>query len=231
MYKRQGCSLTAQQPYNNIVRTTLQALSAVLGGTQSLHTNSLDETLALPTEHAVRIALRTQQIIAYESGVPNTVDPLGGSYFVEALTNEMEREALDYIDKIDKMGGMLCAIDAHYPQKEIADAAYHYQKLVEKREKIIVGVNEFISSDDPPLEILKIGEEAAEKQKERLEDLRKRRDNAKVAAAMRNLKEVASSNKNVMPAILDAVRAYATLGEIMDVMRGVFGEYRDPGVF
>lgn len=225
-----GCSLTAQQPYNNVVRTTLQALSAVLGGTQSLHTNSLDETLALPTEHAVRIALRTQQIIAYESGVANTIDPLGGSYFVEALTNEMEKEALDYIDKIDKMGGMLCAIDAHYPQKEIADAAYHYQKLVEKKEKIIVGVNEFVS-DDHPLEILKIGEEAAEKQKARLKELKTRRDGATVAAALRNLKEVASSDKNVMPAILDCVRVYATLGEVMAVMKEVFGEYKDPGIF
>lgn len=225
-----GCSLTAQQPYNNVVRTTIQALAGVMGGTQSLHTNSLDETLALPSEHAVRIALRTQQIIAHESGVANTVDPLGGSYFVEALTNEMEADALEYIGKIDEMGGMLRAIDLNYPQKEIADASYRYQKLIESKDKIIVGLNEFIS-DEKEIETLKVTEEAAEKQKEKLEKAKKARDNSNVEKTLVALKEAAASDKNIMPVLLDCVRQYCTLGEMMGTLKGVFGEYRDPGIF
>lgn len=225
-----GCSLTAQQPYNNVVRTTIQALAAVMGGTQSLHTNSLDETLALPTEQSVRIALRTQQVIAHESGVVNTVDPLGGSYFVESLTNEMEGDALAYIKKIDGMGGMLKAIDLHYPQKEIADASYKYQKLIESKDKIIVGLNEFVSEGEA-IEILKIGEEVAGRQIAKLAKVKKDRDNTRVENTLKVLKDAAASDKNVMPALLDCVRAYCTLGEMVKTMKGVFGEYKDPGIF
>lgn len=225
-----GCSLTAQQPYNNVVRTTLQALAAVMGGTQSLHTNSLDETLALPTEQAVTIALRTQQVIAHESGVTNTVDPLGGSYFVEALTNELEKDALKYIKKIDEMGGMLKAIDAHYPQMEIADASYDYQKQIEGKEKIIVGVNAF-ESDHEAIEILKIADSVVDTQNKKLRAVKDKRNAGNVSGTLEVLKDVATNNKNVMPALLDCARAYCTLEEMTGTLKKVFGEYKDPGVF
>lgn len=226
-----GCSLTAQQPYNNVVRTTIQALGAVMGGTQSLHTNSLDETLALPTEDAVRIALRTQQIIAHESGVTNTVDPLGGSYFVEKLTNEVENDAKEIIDKIDSLGGMLKAIAAGYPQRQIAEASYRYQKQVESKEKTVVGVNDYIVENEEPIEILKIPEEISAQQIKRLKGVKAERKSGKVNAALASLKEAASTGKNVMEPLLDCVRAYATLNEMTETMRSVFGEYRDPAIF
>ena len=221
-----GCSLTAQQPYNNVVRTAIQALAAVMGGTQSLHTNSLDEAWALPTEFAATIALRTQQIIAHETGVTNTVDPLGGSYFVEALTNEVERGAWDYIDKIDAMGGMVAAIERGYPQREIAEASYRYQMAVDKKEKIIVGVNDFIS-DEKPLEILQIDEAVARRQAERLRALRAERSQAEVDLRLGALRRAATGNENLMPFIFDAVKSYATLGEVCDAMRDVFGTYEE----
>ncbi len=224
-----GVSLTAQQPYNNVVRTTIQALAAVLGGTQSLHTNSLDETYALPTEEAVRIALRTQQIIAFESGVAGTVDPLGGSYFVEALTNEMEKEAKGYIRKIDEMGGMLKAIDRGFPQKEIIESAFRYQQQVEKKEKTIVGVNDFVVADEPPIKILKVSAEAEKRQLKRLGEVRKKRNKKRVEAALADLKKAASSKENLMTHVLNVVREYGTLGEIVETFKGVFGTYRDPG--
>lgn len=223
-----GCSLTAQQPYNNVVRTALQALAAVLGGTQSLHTNSLDEALALPTEQAAQIALRTQQIIAYESGVTNTVDPLAGSYFVETLTNEMERGCWDYFDKIDAMGGMLNAIALGFPQREIHEAAYQYQQAVEAGEKIIVGVNDFVVDEEPPLPILYIDDSVAEIQKERLRQLRAKRDNDHVQQTLEALKAACRGNDNTMPFIIECVRAYATLGEISSAMKEVFGDYQEP---
>jgi len=221
-----GCSLTAQQPYNNVVRTAIQALAAVMGGTQSLHTNSLDEAWALPTEFAATIALRTQQIIAHETGVTNTVDPLGGSYFVEALTNEVERGAWDYIDKIDAMGGMVAAIERGYPQREIAEASYRYQMAVDKKEKIIVGVNDFIS-EEKPLEILQIDEAVARRQAERLRTLRAERSEAEVDRRLAALRRAATGNENLMPFIFDAVKSYATLGEVCDAMRDVFGTYEE----
>lgn len=223
-----GCSLTAQQPYNNVVRTAIQALAAVLGGTQSLHTNSLDEALALPTEQAAQIALRTQQIIAHESGVTNTVDPLAGSYFVEALTNEMEKGCWDYFDKIDAMGGMLNAIALGFPQREIHEAAYQYQQAVEAGEKIIVGVNDFVVEQEPPLPILYIDESVAEVQKERLRQLRARRDNRRVQQTLDALKAACRGSDNTMPFIIECVRAYATLGEISSAMKEVFGDYQEP---
>jgi methylmalonyl-CoA mutase N-terminal domain/subunit len=224
-----GCSLTAQQPYNNVVRTTIQALAAVLGGTQSLHTNALDEALALPTEFTAMLALRTQQIIAHESGVANTVDPLGGSYFVEALTSEMERGCYEYFEKIDAMGGMIAAIERGFPQKEIQEAAYRYQQAVDRREKIIVGVNDYVVQKEPiEVPILSIDESVAEVQKERLRRLRARRDNAKVRRALEALKEAARGTENTMPYILECVRAYATLGEICEALKEVFGEYHEP---
>jgi len=226
-----GCSLTAQQPYNNVVRTTVQALAAVMGGTQSLHTNSLDETLALPTENAVRIALRTQQIIAHESGVTNTIDPLGGSYFVEALTNELERDAREIIDKIDQMGGMLKAIEIGWPQRQIAEASYRYQKQIESKEKIIVGLNDFVVKDEAPIEILKITDKTQSAQIERLKKAKAKRDDAKVRQRLSSLREAAKTNKNVMEPLLDCVRAYATQNEMIETMRSVFGEYRDPAIF
>src|SRR5579883_31795 len=221
-----GVSLTAQQPDNNVVRTTIQALAAVLGGTNSLHTNSLDEALALPTERAVLIALRTQQIIAYESGVVNTVDPLGGSFFVEALTAEVERGALDYIEKIDALGGMVAAIERGYPQREIAEAAYRYQMAVDRKEKIIVGVNEFVG-EDQPIEILKIDESVARQQREKLRRLRAERSAEEVRRRLDALRHAAGGTENLMPYIYEAVRAYATLGEICDAMRDVFGTYEE----
>ena len=201
-----GVSLTAQQPYNNVVRTTIQALAAVLGGTQSLHTNSLDETYALPTEEAVRIALRTQQIIAYESGVANIVDPFGGSYYVEALTNEIEKEAMDYIRKIDEMGGMLRAIDRGYPQREIIEASYRYQKQVEEKEKIIVGVNDFVIEEERPPEILRISKEAEERQLKRLGEVKKKRNAKKAESALADLKKACATKDNLMPYVLNAQR-------------------------
>jgi methylmalonyl-CoA mutase N-terminal domain/subunit len=222
-----GVSLTAQQPYNNVVRTALQALSAVLGGTNSLHANSLDEALALPTEAAATLALRTQQVMAHESGVTRVVDPLGGSYFVEALTREMEEGALFYFDQIDRMGGMVEAIERGFPQKEIAESSYKFQQAVERKEKVIVGVNEFVQEDDPPIEILYIDETAAEKQLEKLDALRRTRDNARVRQTLDRLRTAAATPENLMAPILDAVRAYATLGEMCDALRDAWGEYEE----
>jgi methylmalonyl-CoA mutase N-terminal domain/subunit len=222
-----GVSLTAQQPYNNVVRTALQALSAVLGGTNSLHTNSLDEALALPTAEAATLALRTQQIIAHESGVTSVVDPLGGSYFVEKLTADMEAEALAYFDQIDRMGGMVEAIERGFPQKEIAESAYRFQQSVERKEKVIVGVNDFVQENEPPIEILYIDESASEKQLAKLDRLRKSRDADAVSRALDRLRAAARASENVMPPILDAVRAYATVGEMCDALREVWGEYEE----
>jgi methylmalonyl-CoA mutase N-terminal domain/subunit len=224
-----GCSLTAQQPYNNVVRTTLQALAAVMGGTQSLHTNSLDEAWALPTEAAATLALRTQQVIAYESGVTNTADPLGGSYFVEALTNEVERGTLDYIDKIDAMGGMVAAIERGYPQREIADAAYRYQQAVDRKQKIVVGVNEYVGAE-APVEVLQIGESVGQYQREALRRLRVQRSAAEVRRSLDTLRHAAEGAENLMPYLLDAVKAYATVGEICDALRAVFGTYQEISV-
>ena len=224
-----GCSLTAQQPYNNVVRTALQAMSAVLGGTQSLHTNSLDEAWALPTEFAATVALRTQQIIAHESGVTNTADPLGGSYFVETLTNEVEQGAWDYIRKIDALGGMIAAIERSYPQREIAEASYLYQMAVDRKEKIIVGVNDYVTNEKP-LEILQIDEMVATGQAARLRKLRADRSGDEVERRLQALRKAAARQENLMPHILDAVKAYATLGEICDAMRAVFGVYEEVAV-
>jgi len=224
-----GCSLTAQQPYNNVVRTALQAMAAVLGGTQSLHTNSLDEAWALPTEFAATIALRTQQIIAHETGVTNTVDPLGGSYFVETLTNEVERAAWDYIEKIDAMGGMVPAIERSYPQREIAEASYKYQVAVDKKEKIIVGVNDYVAAERP-LDILQIDESVARRQTERLSKLRADRSKAEVDRRLNVLRKAAEGKDNLMPFLFDAVKAYATVGEICDALREVFGTYEEVAI-
>ena len=221
-----GCSLTWQQPYNNVVRTALQGMAAVLGGAQSLHTNSLDEAYALPSEHAVTIALRTQQVLAYESGVANTPDPLGGSYFVEKLTDESEAAANRYIRKIDEMGGMIPAIEAGFPQSEIAAASYQYQKEVEAEERVVVGVNRF-QSDDQPIDLLQIDETAGAHQEKKLAALRQRRDSGAVQKSLDALRRTAEGTGNTMPYILDAVRAYATLGEICDALRGVFGSYQE----
>jgi methylmalonyl-CoA mutase N-terminal domain/subunit len=222
-----GVSLTAQQPYNNVVRTALQALAAVLGGTQSLHTNSLDEALALPTAEAATLALRTQQIIAHESGVTNTVDPLGGSYFLERLTLDMERGAREYFEIIDRLGGMVEAIEQGFPQKEIADASYRFQQSVEKRDKTIVGVNDFVQEDEEPIPILYIDDTTADRQLARLEELRRTRDNDKVRRALDTLRETARGTGNTMYPLLDAVRAYATVGEMCDALRDVWGEYEE----
>jgi methylmalonyl-CoA mutase, N-terminal domain len=224
-----GCSLTAQQPYNNVVRTAIQALAAVLGGTQSLHTNSLDEAWALPTEFAATIALRTQQIIAHETGVTNTVDPLGGSYFVETLTNEVERGAWDYIEKIDAMGGMVAAIERSYPQREIAEASYKYQVAVDKKEKIIVGVNDYVAAEKP-LDILQIDESVARRQAERLSKLRADRSKAEVDRRLAALRKAAEGKDNLMPYLFDAVKAYATVGEVCDTLREVFGTYEEVAI-
>ncbi|MGC1968834.1 MAG: methylmalonyl-CoA mutase family protein [Candidatus Acidiferrales bacterium] len=224
-----GCSLTAQQPYNNVVRTALQALAAVMGGTQSLHTNSLDEAWALPTEFAATLALRTQQIIAHESGVTNTADPLGGSYFVEALTNEVERGAWDYIEKIDALGGMVAAIERAYPQREIAEAAYKYQMAVDRKEKIIVGVNDYVAQEKG-IEILQIDETVAERQAVRLRKLRAERSGAEVERRLDALRKAGAGDANLMPHIYDAVKAYATLGEICDALREVFGIYEEVAI-
>jgi methylmalonyl-CoA mutase, N-terminal domain len=221
-----GCSLTWQQPYNNVVRTAWQAMSAVLGGAQSLHTNSLDEAYALPSEQAVTIALRTQQVLAYETGVVNTPDPLGGSYFIERLTLDIEEAANDYIRRIDQLGGMITAIEAGFPQSEIASASYRYQREVEKGERVIVGANRF-QSDDHQIEILQIDQSAQRGQEDKVVNLRARRDNASVQKALSALSRAAEGIENTMPYIIDAVRAYATLGEICDALRTVFGTYTE----
>ncbi len=223
-----GCTLTAQQPENNIVRTTIQALAAVLGGTQSLHTNSMDEALALPSELAVRIALRTQQIIAHESGVTNTVDPLAGSYFVEALTNKMEAEAYEYFEKIEALGGMVAAIEKGFPQREIAESAHRYQREIDTKQRIVVGVNEYRLEEPVTIPLLKVDPEGERRQIERLKRVRRERDNGAVREKLAALREAAQGTENLMPYILDAVRVYATLGEICGVLREVFGEYREP---
>ncbi len=223
-----GSTLTAQQPLNNIIRVTIQALAAVLGGTQSLHTNSFDEALALPTEESVRIALRTQQIIAHESGVGDTIDPLAGSYTIEAMTNEIERKAEEYIEKIDSMGGMVRAIEMGYVQKEINESAYKYQLSVEKGETIVVGVNEFTVEEDIPMDnILKVDPEVEERQRARLRKLKESRDQKRVEKALSRIKNAAVNGENLMPPIIDAVRVYATVGEISDTLRKVFGEYTE----
>ena len=222
-----GVSLTAQQPQNNVVRTALQALSAVLGGANSLHTNSLDEALALPTEAAATLALRTQQIIAHESGVANVVDPLGGSYFVEALTRDLERDAWHYFERIDAMGGMVEAIERGYPQREVAESAYRFQQAVESKDRIIVGVNEFVSPEQEPFPTLYIDEETGVRQIAKLETLRRTRDNDRVARALDALRDAASGTANTMPRLLECARAYATVGEMCDALRGVWGEYEE----
>ena len=221
-----GCTLTAQQPLNNIIRVTIQALAAVLGGTQSLHTDSLDETLALPSEKAVRIALRTQQIIAEESGVTNTIDPLGGSYYIEALTNEMEKGAYEYFKKLDDLGGMISAITKGFPQNEIREAGYTYQKEIDDNERIIVGVNKYTTQEEP-IETLKIEPAIEKKQVEKLQALKKNRDNIRLNYAMEDLKKAAESGTSVMPVIIEAVKLYATVGEICNAMKEVFGEYEE----
>ncbi len=226
-----GVSLTAQQPENNIVRVAIQALAAVLGGTQSLHTNSMDEALALPTEKAATIALRTQQIIAHESGAANTVDPLGGSYFVEALTDRLEEEAYAYFRRIDALGGVIPAIEAGFFQQEIAEAAYRYQHEIDQGQRIIVGVNDYVAEEPLSIPILQMDPHGYERQCARLARLRAERDGEKVGQTLRTLAEAAKGTANLMPFILDAVRAYATLGEIMGVFRRVFGEYREPVFF
>ncbi len=224
-----GASLTAQQPLNNVVRVAIQALAGVLGGVQSLHTNSMDETLALPTENAVTVALRTQQIIAEETGVTNTIDPLGGSYAVEALTDRIEREAIEYITKIDAMGGMLAAVDTGYPQREIAEAAFHYQRQLEKGEKTIVGVTKYSVPEEIPIEMLRIDPAIEEKQVHRVRRMKRERNQAALKDALSRVAEACRSGENVMPPICDAVRNEATVGEISDIFRAEFGVYTDPG--
>ncbi len=226
-----GVSLTAQQPYNNVVRTAVQALAAVLGGTNSLHTNSLDEALALPTEEAATLALRTQQIIAHETGLAEIVDPLGGSYFVERLTLDMEREAQAYFETIDRMGGMVEAIEQGFPQREIGEASYRFQQAFEKREKIMVGVNAYVQPDEPPFPILYIDDSAAATQLARLESLKRSRDHDRVRRSLDALQAAARGRDNTMYALLDCARAYATVGEMCDALRDVWGEYRRGGAY
>jgi methylmalonyl-CoA mutase N-terminal domain/subunit len=225
-----GVSLTAQQPYNNVVRTALQALAAVLGGTNSLHTNSLDEALALPTAEAATLALRTQQVIAHESGLASVVDPFGGSYFVERLTLDMERGARDYFDAIDRLGGMVAAIEEGFPQREIAEASYAFQREVEARDRVIVGVNEYVQADEPPTPILYIDESTADHQLARLADLRRTRNTDDVRRSLQALQETARGSGNTMYPLLDCVRAYATVGEMCDALRDVWGEYREKAI-
>jgi len=226
-----GVTLTAQQPLNNVVRVALQALMAVLGGTQSLHTNSMDETLALPTEQAVTVALRTQQILAEESGVANSIDPLGGSFLLEKLTDEMEEKAMEYIRKIDDLGGMVEAVKKGYPQREIIDAAYHYQRLLERGEKKVVGVNCYAMTEELPIPLLKIDPKIEEKQVARTREVRRKRSGKRVAVCLDRLKEASLTRENLMPVILDAVREYATLGEVCDALRETLGTYSDPAMF
>ena len=225
-----GVSLTAQQPTNNVMRTALQALSAVLGGTNSLHTNSLDEALALPTAEAATLALRTQQILAHETGVARTVDPFGGSYFVERLTRDLEAEAAEYFRTIDNMGGMIAAIERGFPQREVAESAYRFQQDVERKRQVIVGVNEFASEKDGGVPILQIDERAAQQQLDKVDRLRRTRNKVVVARALDKLRKAAAGTENTMPAILDAVRAYATVGEMCDVLRDVWGEYQEQAI-
>ncbi|MFW9813012.1 MAG: methylmalonyl-CoA mutase [Candidatus Thorarchaeota archaeon] len=227
-----GCSLTAQQPMVNVVRTAYQALAAVLGGTQSLHTNSMDEALCLPTEDAVRVALRTQQILAYESGVANTIDPLAGSYYVEALTNEMEEEAYKYFDSVEALGGVVAAIEKGFFQREIADASYRYQKEIESGERTIVGVNDYVLEDEQiTIPVLKIDEQVERRQIERTQKIRNTRDNKKVDEALNGLRKASEGEDNVMPHIVNAVREYATIGEIFEVWRDLWGEWEEPKIF
>jgi methylmalonyl-CoA mutase N-terminal domain/subunit len=226
-----GASATAQQPLNNIARFALQALAAVLGGAQSLHTNSYDETWALPTEEAVTVALRTQQIIADETGVPLTIDPLGGSYYVESLTDRMEAAAMDYIRRIDEMGGMIRAIDEGFPQREIADAAYRYQLMEDRGERVIVGVNRYVMSEERPINYLRIDERVEYEQVERVRRIKASRDAARVERRLKQLAEACRNGQNVMPVLIDAVKDYVSLGEISDVYRQVFGVYREPIIF
>jgi methylmalonyl-CoA mutase N-terminal domain/subunit len=226
-----GVSLTAQQPLNNVVRTTTEALSAVLGGTQSLHTNSFDEALALPTEEAVRVALRTQQILAHETGVTSTIDPLGGSYFVEALTDRMEEAAYAYFAKIDELGGMVEAIKQNYPQREIADAAFQLQEEIERGERIVVGVNRYQQTEDRELEILRIPPELERKQIARVQEVRARRESETVETALSALRDAAAGDANLMEPLLDAARAHATEGEIVESLQRVFGTYTETPVF
>jgi methylmalonyl-CoA mutase N-terminal domain/subunit len=224
-----GVSLTAQQPMNNVVRVAIQALAGVLGGVQSLHTNSMDETLALPTEQAVMVALRTQQIIAEETGVANTIDPLGGSYAVEALTDRIESEAMEYIRKIDEMGGMLKAIETGYPQREIAEAAFNYQRQLEQGVKTVVGVNKYSIPEEIPIEVLKIEREIEERQIQRLRKMKRERNSVAVKEALSRVAEACRSGENVMEPICEAVRRDVTVGEVSDVFRSEFGIYKDPG--
>lgn len=226
-----GCSLTAQQPNNNIVRTTIQALAAILGGTQSLHTNSLDEALALPSEEAVEIALRTQQIIAHESGVTNTIDPLAGSYFIESLTNDMEEKTEEYFEKIEKLGGVIPAIEKGFFQQEIANAAYQYQKEIEQKQRLIIGVNEYNNDEKIEVPLLYIGEDIAERQIARLHQTKQERNKKAVEAALEKIRSAASGTDNLMPHFLEAVKAYASIGEICDVLREVFGEWKGDQLF
>ena len=227
-----GVSLTAQQPEVNIVRTALEALAAVLGGTQSLHTNSFDEALALPTENAVRLALRTQQVIAHETGVVNTIDPLGGSYYLEDLTNRLEAEAYEYFDRINKLGGVVPAIKENFFQREIADASFRYQAEVEAKQRVIVGVNRYELEDEPEVEILRIDPALEDKQVDRVRGLRGRRDAAQVEAALAKLKDAAArEDENLMPLLIEASRAYATLGEMCDALREVWGVWKETPVF
>ncbi len=225
-----GCSLTAQQPYNNVVRTAYQALAAVLGGTQSLHTNSLDETYAIPTEEAATIALRTQQILAEETGVANTIDPLAGSYFFEALTHQIEEEAWEYIRKIDEMGGMVSAIERGYPQAQIAESAYKYQRQIDSGEKVVVGVNRY-ATDHSPITIWRMKPEIEERQLRRLKEVKQVRNNAKVKKCLHQIQKASQEGENLMPHIINAAREYATIQEICDLWREVFGRYTDPGYF
>ncbi|HOW57210.1 MAG TPA: methylmalonyl-CoA mutase family protein [Smithellaceae bacterium] len=226
-----GCSLTAQQPYNNVVRTTVEALAAVLGGTQSLHTNSLDEVLCLPSEHAVEIALRTQQILAEETGVANTIDPLAGSYFIESLTNEMEEKAWEYIRKIDEMGGMIAAIEKGFPQMEIAEASYRFQRQLDANEKIMVGVNKYATDAKQEIPLVDIDEQVGEEQIKRLKDVKRKRDNRAAAQSLNDIRNACKKGDNVMPYCIAAVKNLASLQEICDVYREVYGEYRDPGLY
>ncbi|MGZ8830273.1 MAG: acyl-CoA mutase large subunit family protein [Thermoanaerobaculia bacterium] len=227
-----GCSLTAQQPYNNIVRVTIQALAAVLGGTNSLHTNSLDETLALPSERAARIALRTQQVIAHESGVINTLDPLGGSFFVEELTDRMEKGCFEYIDRIDQFGGMVEAIEAGFPQREIWEASYQYQRSVDSKEKLVVGVNSYEAGNDEKYDTLYISESVTGEQLELLRQVKASRNTAAVQDALQRVRNVAADpNANTMPVLIEAVKTYATVGEISDALRDVLGTYQEPALF
>ena len=221
-----GCTLTAQQPRNNVMRVTLQALSAVLGGTQSLHTNSMDEAFSLPSEGAVQTALRTQQVIAYESGVPDTVDPLGGSFYVEHLTDEIEKRAQAYLDRIDKDGGAVATIEQGFIQKEIQESAYAYQRSVEKGDQIVVGLNKFEQQEAPPTNLMRVDPGVRKSQTDRLKELKQRRDGVAVTTALERLKTCAQGTDNLMPYIMEAVKSYATLGELCDTLREVFGEYK-----